>query len=88
MKDFEVINRYFNVLVLYRKKSSEKSDHDHTMSVSVAHRQVKLEPGGGEGGRGGVYENPDKSASTGQGNYELVQCPAYEPTSGNPCPTE
>ena len=41
--------------------------------------------GGGGGGKGGVYEDPDKPASTGQGNYELMQCPAYESTSG---PTE
>ena len=27
-----------------------------------------------------MYEDPDKLASSGQGNYELTQCPAYEAT--------
>ena len=34
-----------------------------------------------EGGGGGVYEEPDKLASSGKGNYELTQCPAYESTT-------
>ena len=29
-------------------------------------------------GVGQVYEDPDKMATAGQGNYELTQCPAYE----------
>ena len=28
-----------------------------------------------------VYEEPDKLASSSQGNYELTQCPAYESTT-------
>ena len=36
-----------------------------------------------------VYEDPDKLCSSGQGNYELTQCPAYESTtSSKPQPTE
>ena len=31
-------------------------------------------------GEGGVYDDPDKLASSGQGNNELTQCPAYEAT--------
>ena len=37
-------------------------------------------------GEGGVYEEPDKLASSGQGNYELTQCPAYESTTSKPQP--
>ena len=38
-------------------------------------------PGRGDGD-GGVYEDPDKPAhSTGKGDYELTQCPAYESTT-------
>ena len=34
-----------------------------------------------------VYEEPDKLASSsGQGNYELTQCPAYESTTSKPQP--
>ena len=33
-----------------------------------------------------VYDDPDKLASRGQGNYELTQCPAYESTIRKPQP--
>ena len=33
-----------------------------------------------------VYEEPDKLASSGQGNYELTECPAYESTTSKPHP--
>ena len=46
-------------------------------SANKTKSDVKLEPEGG----GGVYEDPDKLASTGQGNYELTQCPAYASTT-------
>ena len=35
-----------------------------------------------------VYEDPDQLCSSGQGNYELTQCPAYESTTRNLQPTE
>ena len=35
-----------------------------------------------------VCEDPDKLDSSGQGNYELTQCPAYESTTSKPQPTE
>ena len=56
----------------YDSKSSDSVTSDTAASV----------PGGGRGD-GGVYEGPDKLASTGQGNYELTQCPAYESTTRN-----
>ena len=33
-----------------------------------------------------VYEEPDKLAGSGQLNYELTQCPAYESTTSKPQP--
>ena len=65
------------LLLIYRKRSSVKNNSD--ASTNMAYSEVKLEPEGGGGG--GVYEDPDKLASTGQGNYELTQCPAYESTT-------
>ena len=47
-------------------------------SANETKSDVKLEP---EGGGGGVYEDPDNLASTGRGNYELTQCPAYASTT-------
>ena len=51
------------------------------MSANIAYGEVKQEPQGGEGR---VYEDPNKMASTGQGDYELTQFipPTYESTSG------
>ena len=51
------------------------------MSANTAYGEVKLEPQGGEEG---VYEDPNKITSTGQGDYELTQVipPTYESTSG------
>ena len=51
----------------YTYPNSRKSSEKSHMTVS-------------EGG-GGVYEEPDKLASSGKGNYELTQCPAYESTT-------
>ena len=34
-----------------------------------------------------VYEDPDKLASNGRGNFELTQCPAYESTIQQTTPT-
>ena len=69
-----------------RKRSSGRNDF--TPSVNKTHSEVKLE----QEGREGVYEDPEKLASTGlgQGNYELTQCPAYESTTckQQPHPTE
>ena len=49
----------------YTYPNSRKSSEKSHMTVS-------------EGGGGGVYEDPDKLASSGKGNYELTQCPAYD----------
>ena len=70
---------YIFTLIFYHSKSSDNVTSDTAASV----------PGGG-GGDGEVYEDPDKLASTGQGNYELTQCPAYESTTSKlqPRPTE
>ena len=60
----------------HRKRSSGKKNFDG--SANKPYSEVNMEP---EGGR--VYEDPEKlAANTGQGDYELTQCPAYESTSG------
>ena len=61
---------------MIRKRSSGKGDL--AVSANMVYGKVKLVP---RGGGGGVYEDPDKLISTGQGDYELTQCPAYESTA-------
>lgn len=59
---------------MHRKRSSGKKNS--TAPASKTYGEVKLESGGG-----GMYEDPDKLASAGWGNYELTKCPAYISTS-------
>ena len=67
-----------------RKKSSGKSDI--AVSANMAYGEMKLEPRGGIGGGDGVYEDPDKMANTGQGNYEPMARyqAAYQSTTSQP----
>ena len=57
-----------------------------TVLISCRCRKSSNQPCDGFGGvlkeRGiGIYEEPDKLVSSGQGtDYELTQCPAYEAT--------
>ena len=57
----------------FRTRSSGKSDF--TVSANIAYGEVKLEPSR----EGGVYEDPDKLAHMGGGNYKVS--PAYESTT-------
>ena len=57
----------------------------HRRSSSKTKETVDVVPYGIEGQ---IYEDPDKLASSDQGNFELIHCPAYDSTKRQSDSTE